>query len=434
MIIYNRCREEQAFRGRLAVERYEIDGGRPLVGEVSIQGSKNAVLPMMAAAVLHQGTVVLEHCPVISDVQCMVRILEKLGCTVNWEGHTLIIDAQEIRSVTVPEKEAKRMRSSVMLLGALLGRKGKARLCYPGGCVIGRRPIDLHLSALEQMGAAVTQEDDWLDVSASRLTGQTISFARSSVGATENVLLAAVLAEGVTVIRGAAMEPEIGELCRLLGRMGADISGVGTPVIRVCGVKRLHDARVTVMPDRIVAGTYLLAAAGSGGRLTIENPPVGQLDALLGILRQLEMEVREEKGTLSVVGKPHFPALPFVQTAEYPGFPTDLQSQLLAVLLRARGTSRVRETIFESRFRAAEEFRKLGGQVDICGQDCTVHGTESLAGAVVESHELRGGAALLLAGIFARGTTTVLDEGYIARGYEQPERVLSALGAHIEKR
>ena len=284
------------------------------------------------------------------------------------------------------------------------------------------------------MGAAVTQEDDWLDVSASRLTGQTISFARSSVGATENVLLAAVLAEGVTVIRGAAMEPEIGELCRLLGRMGADISGAGTPVIRVCGVKRLHDARVTVMPDRIVAGTYLLAAAGSGGRLTIENPPVGQLDALLGILRQLEMEVREEKGTLSVVGKPHFPALPFVQTAEYPGFPTDLQSQLLAVLLRARGTSRVRETIFESRFRAAEEFRKLGGQVDICGQDCTVHGTESLAGAVVESHELRGGAALLLAGIFARGTTTVLDEGYIARGYEQPERVLSALGAHIEKR
>ena len=236
------------------------------------------------------------------------------------------------------------------------------------------------------------------------------------------------------MIRGAAMEPEIGELCRLLGRMGADISGAGTPVIRVCGVKRLHDARVTVMPDRIVAGTYLLAAAGSGGRLTIENPPVGQLDALLGILRQLEMEVREEKGTLSVVGKPHFPALPFVQTAEYPGFPTDLQSQLLAVLLRARGTSRVRETIFESRFRAAEEFRKLGGQVDICGQDCTVHGTESLAGAVVESHELRGGAALLLAGIFARGTTTVLDEGYIARGYEQPERVLSALGAHIEKR
>ena len=416
------------------MDRYVIDGGRPLTGEVRIQGSKNAVLPMMAAAVLHQGTVVLEHCPLIADVRCMVRILEKLGCTVNWEGHTLIIEAQEIRSVTVPEKEAKRMRSSVMLLGALLGRKGRARLCYPGGCVIGKRPIDLHLSALEQMGAAVSQEDDWLDVSAPRLTGQTISFARSSVGATENVLLAAVLARGITVIRGAAMEPEIGELCRLLKLMGADISGEGTPVIRIRGVKNLHDARITVMPDRIVTGTYLLAAAGSGGQLTVENPPAGQLDALLDILRQLEMDIREEKGTIRLTGKRHFPALPFVQTAEYPGFPTDLQSQLLAVLLRGRGVSRVRETIFESRFRAAEEFRKLGGRVDICGRDCTVHGVETLTGAAVQSRELRGGAALLLAGLFAEGTTTVMDEGYIARGYEHPERVLSDLGAQIEKR
>ena len=416
------------------MDRYVIDGGRPLTGEVSIQGSKNAVLPMMAAAVLHQGTVVLEHCPMIADVRCMVRILEKLGCTVNWEGHTLIIEAKEIRSLTVPEKEAKRMRSSVMLLGALLGRKGKARICYPGGCVIGRRPIDMHLSALEQMGASVVHADDWLDVSAPALTGQTISFLRSSVGATENVLLAAVRAKGVTVIQGAAMEPEIGELCRLLRQMGADISGEGTPVIRVRGVKELHDARISVMPDRIVTGTYLLAAAGSGGRLTVENPPAGQLDALLAILRRLEMEVREEKGTLHVVGKRHFPALPFVQTEEYPGFPTDLQSQLVAVLLRGKGVSRIRETIFESRFRAAEEFRKLGGQVDICGRDCTVHGVETLTGGVVQSRELRGGAALLLAGFFAEGTTAVMDEGYIARGYEQPERVLSDLGARIEKR
>ena len=308
-----------------------------MVGTMRIFGAKNSVLPILAASLLASGQSVLQNCPDLSDVRLASEILRQLGCDVRRDGAKIQVDSAHADGISIPEKLMCEMRSSIIFLGAMTAKNGRALLSAPGGCDLGPRPIDLHLAAFRKMGAEIKEDNGILDCKVNgRLRGAEIHFPFVSVGATENVLLAAVRAEGVTVIRGAAMEPVIGELCRLLGRMGADISGAGTPVIRVCGVKRLHDARVTVMPDRIVAGTYLLAAAGSGGRLTIENPPVGQLDALLGILRQLEMEVREEKGTLSVVGKPHFPALPFVQTAEYPGFPTDLQSQLLAVLLRRK--------------------------------------------------------------------------------------------------
>ncbi len=414
--------------------RYEIEGGRALAGELKIQGSKNAVLPMMAAAVLNRGSIVLHNCPRIEDVFCMIRILESLGCAVNWEEHTLIIDAYEISSDAVPFEDAKRMRSSVILLGALLGRVKKAVLSYPGGCVIGERPIDLHLSALRRMGADIRQEEEYMYVKAPALTGERIVLSKSSVGATENILLAAVLAKGVTEIVNAAREPEISELCRLLTAMGAQIEGAGSSCIRIRGVTKLHDAEVTVMSDRIVTGTYLLAAAGTGGELTVLNPPCGQLDALLRVLGKLDMKVQESGGLLRIKGEKEYPALSFLETEPYPGFPTDLQSPLLAVLLKAKGRSRIRENIFESRFRVVEEFQQLGARAACVGRLCTVEGVRQLHGAVLDSHELRGGAALILAGLMAEGNTVVRDGGFIRRGYEQIEKDLRGLGACITAR
>ncbi|MDY5539959.1 MAG: UDP-N-acetylglucosamine 1-carboxyvinyltransferase [Lachnospiraceae bacterium] len=411
--------------------RYEIEGGRPLNGELTVQGSKNAVLPMMAAALLCRGSVVLHNCPRIDDVFCMIRILEHLGCTVNWEGHTVIIDAYEVRSEIVPAKEAKRMRSSVILLGALLGRRKKAVLSRPGGCVIGERPIDLHLSSLQKMGADIRQEEEYMYVKAPVLTGARIELAKSSVGATENILLAAVLAKGVTEIVNAAREPEIPELCRLLRAMGADIENRGNGYIRVRGVKELHDAELTVMSDRIVTGTYLLAAAAAGGEVTVLNPPWGQVQALLTVLSGMGLTVRETEEYIYVKRTDEYLGVDFLETRPYPGFPTDLQSPLLAVLLRAKGKSRIRETIFESRFRAAEEFPKLGARVSIDGAVCTVEGVPKLHGARLISHELRGGAALILAGLAADGRTMVEDKGFIRRGYERMEADLRKLGAGI---
>ena len=411
--------------------RYEIEGGRPLNGELTVQGSKNAVLPMMAAALLCRGSVVLHNCPRIDDVFCMIRILEHLGCTVNWEGHTVIIDAYEVRSEIVPAKEAKRMRSSVILLGALLGSRKKAVLSRPGGCVIGERPIDLHLSSLQKMGADIRQEEEYMYVKAPVLTGARIELAKSSVGATENILLAAVLAKGVTEIVNAAREPEIPELCRLLRAMGADIENRGNGYIRVRGVKELHDAELTVMSDRIVTGTYLLAAAAAGGEVTVLNPPWGQVQALLTVLSGMGLTVRETEEYIYVKRTDEYLGVDFLETRPYPGFPTDLQSPLLAVLLRAKGKSRIRETIFESRFRAAEEFPKLGARVSIDGAVCTVEGVPKLHGARLISHELRGGAALILAGLAADGRTMVEDKGFIRRGYERMEADLRKLGAVI---
>lgn len=411
--------------------RYEIEGGRPLNGELTVQGSKNAVLPMMAAALLCRGSVVLHNCPRIDDVFCMIRILEHLGCTVNWEGHTVIIDAYEVRSETVPAKEAKRMRSSVILLGALLGRRKKAVLSRPGGCVIGERPIDLHLSSLRKMGADIRQEEEYMYVKAPALTGARIELAKSSVGATENILLAAVLAKGVTEIVNAAREPEIPELCRLLRAMGADIEDRGNGYIRVRGVKELHGAELTVMSDRIVTGTYLLAAAAAGGEVTVLHPPSGQVQALLTVLSGMGLTVCETEEYIYVKRTDEYLGVDFLETRPYPGFPTDLQSPLLAVLLRAKGKSRIRETIFESRFRVAEEFPKLGARVSIDGAVCTVEGVPKLHGARLISHELRGGAALILAGLAADGRTTVEDKGFIRRGYECMEADLRKLGAGI---
>ena len=410
---------------------YEIEGGHRLEGECRIQGSKKAVLPMMAAALLQRGTVILHNCPRILDVFCMIRILEHLGCRVDWDGHTLLIDAYELRGCAVPREEAKKMRSSVILLGALLGRRRRAVLCCPGGCVIGERPIDLHLAALSSMGAEICQEEEDICVETGGLHGARICLRFPSVGATENILLGAVLADGETVIRNAAREPEIMELCRLLRQMGAKIAGDGTARICVQGVRKLHGTEITVMPDRIVAGTYLLAAAGCGGSLYLPEAPVRQLACLRQLYACWGMTWREKGGSLYVQSGGDYPAVRYVETRPYPGFPTDLQSPLAAVLLKAKGESCIRETIFESRFRAAEEFRKLGADVQIAGQLCRIRGREKLRGAVLDAYELRGGAALIVAGLMAEGASVVRDEGFLERGYEHIVEDLRGAGAAL---
>ena len=411
--------------------RYEIEGGRTLCGECRIQGSKNAVLPMMSAALLNKGCTVLHNCPKIDDVYCMIRIMEHMGCLVRWEGHTLIIDAENIRCCEVVSEESTKMRSSIILMGALLGRCRQAVLGEPGGCVIGARPIDFHLNAFRKMGADIQQRESYLWVQALELTGNAVTLEKPSVGATENILLAAVLAKGVTRIYNAAREPEIVELCRLLCAMGADIIGAGTSCILVKGVKRLHDAQITVMSDRIAAGTYMLAAAATGGEIFISNPPVGQLKSLLKVLNVCGVPSSEDIQGIHVGKMDHYRGIPFLETGPYPGFPTDLQSPLLAMLLKARGKSIIKENIFESRFRVVEEFRKLGAHVSCEGCTCVVEGVPALFGTTLCSGELRGGAALLIAGLMAEGKTTVLDGGYIQRGYEGIEEQLMQLGARI---
>jgi len=341
------------------VVRYEIEGGRPLCGECRIQGSKNAVLPMMSASLLNKGCTVIHNCPRIDDVYCMIRILEHIGCRIRWEGHTLIIDAGNIRCCEVVSEESTKMRSSVMLMGALLGRCRQVILGAPGGCVIGERPIDLHLAALQKMGADIQQKGSYLWVRAPQLTGSTVSLSKPSVGATENILLAAVLANGVTRIYNAAREPEITELCRLLSAMGADIVGAGTSSILIKGVRQLHDAQITVMSDRIVAGTYMLAAAATGGELFIKNPPMRQLRTLHSVMAECGIPILEDIHGIRVGRTANYRGIPILDTGPYPGFPTDLQSPLLAMLLKAKGKSIIRENIFESRFRVVEEFRKM---------------------------------------------------------------------------
>jgi len=386
---------------------------------------------MMSAALLNRGCTVLHNCPDIEDVRCMIRIMERMGCVIGREGHTLIIDAGRLHSFAVHTEESKRMRSSVILMGALLGRMHEAVMGEPGGCVIGKRPIDIHLSAFAQMGAEIFSEEEYVHVRAQRLKGTTVFMRKSSVGATENIILAAVLAEGVTRIIHAAREPEITELCRLLRRMGARIEGAGSSCITIRGVKRLHDAGITVMPDRIVTGTYLLAAAGTGGDLTILNPPKGQLYALTEVMKNCGICVEQTGELLRVKGPERYRGIPFLETGPYPGFPTDLQSPLLALLLKAEGRSMIKENIFESRFRVVEQFRKMGGDIRSEGRNCMIKGVPGLTGAVVDSSELRGGAALILAALMAEGTSIIRDGGFIQRGYEQIEAVLNHLGAEV---
>ncbi len=400
-------------------------------GELLVQGSKNAALPILAATLLGKGIFILHHCPRISDVEHMLELLEDAGCRVRWEGHMLIVDTRELCNYRVSGTGAGKMRSTVTLLGSILGRMHQVEIPYPGGCTIGKRPIDLHLRGLEQLGAVFEHQEHTLSGKAQILHGAQIYLDFPSVGATENVLLAAVLAEGTTVLHGAAMEPEIVELADFLRKMGADVHGDGTPVITIRGVKKLHAAEYIVPSDRIVAGTYLFGAVMTMGEVRLLHIPLSHLGKLPELLEQMGAVVEAEEDWIYVRMDRQCRSIPYVVTAPFPGFPTDLQSALMAALSTASGMSFIEEKIFEARFQIVEELRKMGASISSEESFALIDGDARLHGARVEAKELRGGAALIMAALAAEGETCISGMEYVCRGYENINEDLKNLGIMV---
>lgn len=414
------------------MDSIHIQGGIALQGKVRIQGSKNASLPILAATLLAREPSYIRNCPRIADVYAMVSLLKSLGCLVNWQEDGLLVDSSRMNCETMSGEAVKGMRSSLCLLGALLGRCGEVVMEYPGGCIIGERPIDLHLQALSRMGVTFLEEEGLLHAVAEELHGAQIELPFPSVGATENIILAGVLAEGDTVICGAAMEPEVSALCRYLQCCGADIEGIGTARLVLHGGRKLYGADFTVPADRIVAGTYLLGCVGAGGCVLLEAAPAGEMEAVLELVSRMgALSWVTEEGIY--VQAPRRPmAVKELVTAPYPGFPTDLQSMALTVLTLGEGQSVIRETIFENRFRVTEELKRMGADIrPLDNNAVTVYGKERLLGSRVEARELRGGAALVIAGLMAEGDTRIEGCRYIYRGYENICRDFRELGARI---
>lgn len=437
----------------------EITGGNPLYGELAVQGSKNAALPILAACLLGEGPCMIENCPSISDVLDLQCLMGRLGCRIQKDGNSVLIDGRNACGYTIKGREAARIRSSILFLGALLGKMGKAVLPHPGGCAIGERPIDIHMEALQKLGAVFSFDNtnlcdrentvsevyevhagcrdetaaEVITAYANRLKGACITLAYPSVGATENVILAAVMAEGITVLKNAAREPEIDELCAFLNLRGAKILRLSDGAIRICGVKKLCPVKWQLRSDRIVTGTYLLSAAAAGGKLRIRNAVIHDIEALLPILHQMGAQLECRRNSILIEMKKRCRAIPYLETAPYPGFPTDLQSPLMAVLSVACGKSMICETVFENRFRTADELKKMGACIAVKNRCACICGRERLYGTDLEAPDLRGGAALVTAALAAEGTSRIYKSSYIERGYEDICRDLGGLGAEIRE-
>lgn len=411
---------------------YKISGGKRLEGKLRVEGSKNAVLPILAATVLNEGESIIENVPVLRDVETMIEILRDLGCRVEFRDNRVWVNASNLSSNQIPEHLVKKMRSSIILLGALLGRTGGVISSYPGGCAIGVRPIDLHLKGLKALGAKIELQGR-IVCRGKKLRGTVIQLDYPSVGATENIMLAAVRAKGTTIIRNAAKEPEIVDLQDFLNSMGAKISGAGSHVIRIEGVERFHHTRYRVIPDRIAAGTYMAAAAITGGKLVLEDVVVEHLHPVIDKFRESGCTVEEGTDTLKLYAPERLNAVDSVKTLPYPGFPTDMQPQLMAVMSIAKGTSIFVENIFENRYRHVDELVKMGADIKVDGRIAVVRGVPKLTGAPVIASDLRGGAALVIAGLAAEGVTVVDGVEHIDRGYEDLGERLRTLGADIQK-
>ncbi len=411
--------------------RYVIEGGKRLEGEICIDGAKNAVLPIIAATILSGKESVIHNCPNISDVITMVEILRHLGCTVIWNNKTLIINSVHIDRYDVPDNLVRKMRSSIIILGALLGRFRQGQVSYPGGCPLGARPIDLHLKAFNDMGAYIIEDHGFIICKESVLHGAKIHLDFPSVGATENIMLAAVLAKGTTVIYNAAKEPEIKDLQDFLNAMGARIHGGGGDTITIHGVETLDRVEFTVMPDRIIAGTYLVAGAICKGEISLVNVDYNHLIAVTSKLREVGCEIYEEKDKIHLKVPEVLRSVDLIRTQPYPGFPTDMQAQFMALLSTVTGTSVIQETVFESRYKHAKELVRLGANIHIEGRVAIIKGVKRLQGATVEASDLRGGAALVLAGLMADGITEVKNIEHIKRGYRNLVQDMQLLGARI---
>ncbi len=412
-----------------------VERSGPLKGTVRADGAKNAVLPILAATLLStEGRCVLEEVPALIDVDVICEVLSSLGADVRRPRRDKIeVIAHSIDEAEAPYELVRKMRASFLVMGPLLARMGRARISMPGGCAIGIRPIDLHLKGFEALGAKITLGHGFVEASAQKLIGTNIYLDFPSVGATENIMMAAVLAEGRTSIENAAEEPEVVDLANFLNKMGADIKGAGTDTIRINGVERLKNATHAVIPDRIEVGTYMIASAITGGDVLIENVILDHLKPAIAKLKECGVDVSEESGGLRVSANDR-PKAVDIKTMPYPGFPTDMQSQFMTLMSIAEGTSIAIETVFENRFMHVSELKRMGADIKIEGRSAVIEGKDKLLGAPVKATDLRAGAALVLAGLVAEGTTEIIDIHHIDRGYVNIEEKLKSLGANIYRK
>ena len=414
------------------MEFWHIRGGKRLTGACPIQGSKNASLPILAASIVCPARTELTEVPRLRDVDAALRILRHLGCRAEQQGNAVYIDSGLCLRSTIPHALMEEMRSSVIFLGALIARCGEARMSLPGGCQLGKRPIDLHLAALRQLGAEIEQNGDEIVCRGGRLRGTRIALPFPSVGATENVMLASCAAEGETTLCGAAREPEITALQDYLRAMGAHIRGAGTDRIVIEGMEPTGRVCARIPPDRIVAATMACAAAATGGDVELRGVDVQQFSAVVHFLNRAGCDIISRKRSLRILAPSRLRAVGEILTAPFPGFPTDAQPVLMAALLRSRGKTRITETIFENRFRQVPELCRLGADIRVIDRVAEIRGVERLHGATLTAGDLRGGAAMILAGLAAEGETLVRDKGHITRGYEALDQRLRELGADVE--
>ncbi len=415
------------------MEGFRIQGGERIKGSVRVDSAKNAVLPILAASLLPEGDVVIRECPQLRDVQAMLDILRLLGCESSWHESSLTLHNAHLHNWEMPETLAKQIRSSIFLLGPILGKLRRATVRYPGGCEIGLRPIDLHLKGLRALGVKIVDADGVLYCDGRDMHAGDVYFDYPSVGATENVMMAAALLPGVTTVHNAAREPEIEDLQRFINRMGGRIRGAGTHLIEIEGVGKLRGVRYTPIPDRIVAGTLLCAAAATGGEIELNRARFSDLIPMCAKLQEMGCNIREEEGMVALTAPRRLRAFSQLQTQPHPGFPTDMQAPMLAVSCVAEGTSVIVENVFESRFAHAGDLSAMGANIRIHGRMAVIQGVERLHGMLVTARDLRGGAALTIAGLCAQGETTVENAGLIDRGYVRLEETLRALGGKIER-
>lgn len=413
--------------------RLLVRGGRRLSGQVAVSGAKNSALKLMAASLLASGTAVLHNVPDIQDVHTMREVLEHLGAVVEFADGTMTVDTRAVQSHVAPYELVQRMRASIQIMGPLVARFGHAKVAMPGGCNLGPRKIDIHLRGIAEMGATVRSDHGFVEVTASRLHATDMFLDYPSVGATENLLMAAVLAEGSTTLENVAREPEIVDLCKFLISMGADIDGAGSSTIRVNGVAEMHPAEHTVLGDRIEAGTFLIMGAVTGGDVEVTGISPHVLDLFLSKLRAVGVQLQEGPRSIKAMGDPSAYAGVDVATLPYPGFPTDLQAQMMVLLSLADGLSMVTENVFENRFGFVDELVRLGADIRVDGNHAVVSGGRTFTGAIVRCPDLRAGAALAIAGLAAEGCTELREVQHIDRGYEHLEDKLRALGADVER-
>jgi UDP-N-acetylglucosamine 1-carboxyvinyltransferase len=414
------------------MQKLAIQGGNPLHGDVLISGAKNAALPIMCASLLSAEPLHLTNMPDLHDIATMSNLLRQMGVAIHTQGEDMVLDGAQVNKLEAPYDMVKTMRASVLVLGPLVARFGEAKVSLPGGCAIGSRPVDLHIKGLQAMGAQIAIEHGYIHAQAKRLKGARIFFDIVSVTGTENLMMAAALADGVTVLENAAREPEVVDLANCLISMGANISGAGTDMITITGVEKLHGAEHRILPDRIESGTFLVAAAATGGSITLRNTSAELLDTVLEKLTEAGAKIRIEADTIHLEMNSR-PKSVNLRTSPYPAFPTDMQAQFMALNAIADGSAMMVETIFENRFMHVQELRRLGAQIDVEGNTALVRGVSHLEGATVMATDLRASASLVIAGLVAQGETVIDRIYHLDRGYAHIEAKLSKLGANIRR-